>query len=287
MQLALGTVQFGLAYGVANAAGKVSEDHARAILAHAWQSGIRRLDTAAAYGDIEERLADLCDGHDFEIVSKIPSISSDLSDAAATALALKSVETSKARLGERLCGILFHDASNLAGARGSALWNAVSALATELGLKLGSSGYAPSNIEQVRMLPHFAMTQLPGNVLDQRVLAHPQLLAETETTIRSALLQGLLLLDDDQVAARVPAALGAVQQWRAFCEQHGLPLLQAAFSVVKGFKDAAFCVIGVDSVEQLSANVDAWAKAHPISASTLATSAPAIIDPRLWPALNG
>lgn len=54
MQLALGTVQFGLRYGVAGRDTAVPVDEARAILARAASLGIRWLDTAAAYGDIAQ-----------------------------------------------------------------------------------------------------------------------------------------------------------------------------------------------------------------------------------------
>ena len=56
MQLALGTVQFGLAYGAVGSGSQVDGATATAILDAAWHQGVRTLDTAAAYGDIEERL---------------------------------------------------------------------------------------------------------------------------------------------------------------------------------------------------------------------------------------
>jgi aryl-alcohol dehydrogenase-like predicted oxidoreductase len=59
MKLALGTVQFGLAYGVANTQGQVSLPVAAEILRAAQQAGIDTLDTAIAYGNSEDCLGQI------------------------------------------------------------------------------------------------------------------------------------------------------------------------------------------------------------------------------------
>ena len=48
-KLVLGTVQFGLQYGV-NSAGRPSEEAVKGILAEAAKGGIVTLDTSSAYG---------------------------------------------------------------------------------------------------------------------------------------------------------------------------------------------------------------------------------------------
>ena len=53
-KLILGTVQLGLNYGVNNSAGKPSLETAFDILNLAYESGIRTIDTAEAYGDSQE-----------------------------------------------------------------------------------------------------------------------------------------------------------------------------------------------------------------------------------------
>ena len=53
MKLALGTVQFGLPYGIANQSGQASREDAAAIIANARLGGIDTLDTAIAYGESE------------------------------------------------------------------------------------------------------------------------------------------------------------------------------------------------------------------------------------------
>ena len=55
-KMMLGTVQFGLNYGIANTAGKPSYETARDIIKAAYENGVNCLDTAAGYGDSEEVL---------------------------------------------------------------------------------------------------------------------------------------------------------------------------------------------------------------------------------------
>ena len=72
MKLALGTVQFGLDYGVANTAGMISDKDANNILKLANEQGVDTLDTAIGYGCSEERLGSLgVDG--LKVVSKLPT----------------------------------------------------------------------------------------------------------------------------------------------------------------------------------------------------------------------
>ena len=55
-RLGLGTVQFGLAYGIANQVGQVSGVGAAEILGLAWAAGVNTLDTAIGYGNSESIL---------------------------------------------------------------------------------------------------------------------------------------------------------------------------------------------------------------------------------------
>ena len=50
-KLALGTVQFGLKYGIANQTGQVKPEDAKKILQLAKDANIDLVDTAMAYGD--------------------------------------------------------------------------------------------------------------------------------------------------------------------------------------------------------------------------------------------
>ena len=76
-ELCLGTVQFGLDYGISNQAGIVPRDEVKRILQVALNSNIKFLDTAQAYGNAELCLGGESLSKNFKINSKLnPALSS-------------------------------------------------------------------------------------------------------------------------------------------------------------------------------------------------------------------
>lgn len=273
--LALGTVQFGLAYGIAGD-DMVPEDEARAILARAFDLGIRRLDTAPAYGGIEARLAGLIGDLPFSIVSKI----APTGESGAREHVRASVMRSRAQLDQRLDGLLFHSAGDLLGDFGAVLWSEASE-ALGGSAALGVSCYSTDELVAISERFAISMAQVPGNAFDQ-ALGTYEGVQRVEITLRSAFLQGLLLLPLEGAASRVPAARPALEAWHRFCAAASLPPLVAALSIVKGFEQVDYCVVGVQSVAQLEEIAAAWAEARPLTAGELDTDNRDIIDPRRW-----
>lgn len=283
MQLALGTVQFGLAYGIAGSGQAVPEAQVRRILAAAWDRGVKTLDTAAAYGDIEPRLADLCGRLPFQVVSKVPSIPDAMAPDEAASWAVAQAVQSRRRLGPLLTGLMCHRADDLLGERGQAVYSALQGWAVSEGIALGASCYGPETLLSIHEQHPLAIAQLPGNALDQRL---PQAINEglpgVDVHLRSAFLQGLLLMPQALGSARVPAAKAALQRWYGWCQAQAVSPLVGALSLVKSFKAVSTVVIGVETVEQFEDIATAWANATPALAPQLAVDAPSVIDPRAW-----
>lgn len=292
MELALGTVQFGLAYGAVGCGQIVAPQTAQTILDAAWQQGLRWLDTDAAYGDIESRLAGLCGPHAFRIVSKIAPLGS-LPTAERVPAVRHSVQRSIERLGDRLEALLFHSAADLLAPEGEQLWAAAQAAARQARaadggpLRVGVSCYAPGELLQLRQRLDIRIAQLPANALDQRLLSTlgdrtGEALQGVELHVRSAFLQGLLL-SPGRGALRVPAAAVALGRWQARCDQAGLPPTVAALGVVKALPAVQACVVGVETLAQWQEIASAWQAARPLHWPELAGDDPAVFDPRVWP----
>ncbi len=292
MQLALGTVQFGLAYGAVGSGQAVAPATARAILDAAWHHGLRWLDTAATYGDIEARLAGLCGAHRFRIVSKIVPLGA-LPAADRVQAVQHSVQRSIDRLGVRLEALLFHSAADLLAPDGEQLWAAAQTAAQQATaadgrpLRLGVSCYAPDELLQLRQRLDIRIAQLPANALDQRLLdaltdVAGAPLQGVELHVRSAFLQGLLL-SPGRGALRVPAAAPALARWQARCDQAGLPPAVAALGVVKALPTVQACVVGVETLAQWQEIAIAWQAARPLHWPELTANDPAVFDPRGWP----
>ena len=74
-KLILGTVQFGLDYGVNNSTGKPSKENIISILDSAYNSGIQLLDTAEAYGDSQNKIGEYHNNstNKFNVITKFSS----------------------------------------------------------------------------------------------------------------------------------------------------------------------------------------------------------------------
>lgn len=283
MKLAIGTAQFGQPYGVAGRTTVLADSVIKAILAAAHRAGIRTLDTAAAYGDIEGRLTSLCADNDFEVISKIPALPEELDAGAAIDFALAACDRSHQRLGPRLKGIMFHRSDDLSAPRGELLWAAVNDWARNKGIAVGASFYGPADCSAVSRERGLGLAQVPGNALDQRWRRAAECASPTcEFHLRSVFLQGLLLLSPDQVSKRLPVAATASVAWWRWCDDRGMRPLSAALAIAKGFPSVAKIVVGVDSEQHLDEILGAWHEVAPIDAPELAVTQEAIIDPRSW-----
>ena len=282
IELALGTAQFGLSYGIANANKLIRSQDVKQILTRAWELGIRVIDTAPVYGDIEARLFDETMSQDgFSVVSKIPAISQKLSKEAVEDHVSESIYKSQSRLRARLQAILFHRGLDLLDKQGEVAWESANRAIEGTGIKLGVSCYSPNELNRIGARFPITIAQLPGNALDQRLVSMKNS-SNIELHLRSVFLQGALLLAPQEVSVKLPQAMKEMAIWRAWCDVHGLTPLQASLSIAKGFSNVRYCVVGVDGVHQLEAIAEAWSYAVPLNAPTLATDKLEVIDPRYW-----
>lgn len=168
-RLALGTVQFGLSYGVANQSGLVAHEEVCRIIAAAADAGMRTLDTAIAYGTSESVLGN-CGVTGWEIVTKLPAIPESCDDV--QSWSLKQIDESLTRLKvDSVHGVLLHRPDQLFGVHGSALLRALQLMQTRgYTKKIGVSIYAPSELNDLIDLGVFELVQAPLNILDRRLV---------------------------------------------------------------------------------------------------------------------
>ncbi|MDP2030677.1 MAG: aldo/keto reductase [Thiobacillus sp.] len=253
-RLALGTVQFGLEYGIANESGRVNQGEAGKILTEAAGRGMNLLDTAIGYGDSERVLGQVGVAN-WQIVSKLPSLPSECADVAGWVD--EQVEGSLARLGvDRLYAVLLHRPDQLFDARGQQLLEALEHLKAQGRTeKIGVSIYAPDELVRLFDGMHFDLVQAPLNILDRRLVnsgwAQRLKRQGVELHARSVFLQGLLLLS----ASRRPVKFGRWHhiwtEWDRWLAEAGLTPLQACLRYALSVEEVDKVVVGVDSVAQL------------------------------------
>jgi aryl-alcohol dehydrogenase-like predicted oxidoreductase len=283
--LAVGTAQFGLPYGLGSTGAPVHGDEARRILEIASAAGVTLLDTAPAYGDIEQRLAGLCAGLPFSVVSKVPSCVDASSASEMRSRVQACVARSFERLGGRLTVMLFHRAEDLLGPLGDEAWRAAADI-LPAGVRLGVSVYSPWEAAEVRRRHPVSVVQLPGSAFDQRLarMVDPGPLEGVELHLRSVFLQGLMLMDPAVADGRVPGSRDAVARWSAWCVGRGLEPTYAALAVARGLPGVGACIVGLDSAAQARQIVEAWSVAGVVVAPELAVDDLGLVDPRLWDA---
>ena len=285
MKLALGTVQFGLEYGIANRSGRVSLADATSIVRRARASGIDTLDTAMAYGDAERRLGEIGVA-DWHVVSKLPAIPDPCDDV--MGWVLSALRDSMVRLQvTRLEGLLLHRPDQLLGSRGPLLYEALQQL-KHLGLveKIGVSIYDPAELDRLCGSFQLDLVQAPFNLLDRRLIEtgwmHRLAEQQTELHVRSVFLQGLLLMPSHRrpaTFARWSSLFSALDVWLL---QEGMTPPAACLRDATSFAGISRVVIGVDSVPQLVEALDAAEGPAPTLPDQLRTSDPDLLNPDRW-----
>lgn len=294
MKLALGTVQFGLPYGVTNTTGQVAEDEVVRILRRARELGVDVLDTAAAYGQSEAVLGRCGDAaRTFRLFTKTLPAGEVAVDADTIRRVVQGVRDSLRNLGvDRLDGLLVHHAGDLLSEGGQALYAALQELKTD-GLieRLGVSVYSAEEASTVTQRFAIDVMQLPLNVLDQSFVSSGELRRLTEQGVeihtRSAFLQGVLL------AEQLPMFLQDLGPgfacFQSICAQAGLSQLEGSLAFLRQQAAIDQVVVGVLSREQLDEIAVAWERSAgcpqlDFSACDMAPSAAA--TPSNWPALK-
>ncbi len=284
-RLALGTVQFGLPYGIANKAGQVSRAEAKAMLQLATTHGIDTLDTAIAYGDSEACLGDV-GTQDFKVVTKLPALPDTCSDV--KVWVAQQVNASLLRLGvKEVYGLLLHRSGQLLGSNGAALFQALEDLKSNgLVQKVGVSIYSPSELDTLTLHYHFDLVQAPFNLVDQRLYKSGwlQRLKDdgVEIHTRSAFLQGLLLMSLADVPSKFSPWVNLWQIWHSWLTAHDISALQASLAFPLSFPEIDRVVIGADSVSQLSQIISATKWPANISLPNLQCDDEGLINPVNW-----
>ncbi len=253
-RLALGTVQFGLSYGVANRTGQVNLNTASEILAHAAGAGIDTLDTAIAYGQSEERLGEIGVNR-WRIISKLPMVPKKCNDVSKWVQA--SIGDSLSRLKvDRLRGVLLHQPNQLLDCQGDAIFSALQDLKRSgITEKIGISIYDPQELDLIIPRYQFDIVQAPFNVLDQRLVTSgwlPRLKRMgAEVHVRSAFLQGLLLMEKSERPHRFSKWNSIWGNWHRWLADKQLSPLQACLRVALAPREIDRVVIGVDTLHHL------------------------------------
>lgn len=251
-KLALGTVQFGVDYGINNDTGKVSDTDS--VLHFAKEKGINTLDTAQAYGNSEEVIGKFIqqNGNAFNIISKlspknINSVSSSFKNT------LKELHS------QSLYGFMYHNFDTFKQKPES-----IELLKTfkEEGKikKIGFSLYFPYEAEY--LLDNNIecdIVQLPYNIFDRRFDAVFNRLKQkgVEIHIRSSFLQGLFFMKKDKLPDNFQKVAPKLDTLQKISESTQTSIAELCLQYIAKNSNIDKIVVGVDKLADLKENYSA------------------------------
>jgi aryl-alcohol dehydrogenase-like predicted oxidoreductase len=291
--ICLGTVQFGLPYGITNTGGQVAEPEVREILGKAASAGLTFLDSAQAYGNAEAVLGrTLPPSHGFKMISKLQPQSQPTFTADDCRIWDKAIERSLVSLGQpSLDALLLHSAGDLCKPGGEHLLKWLLSLRERsLVRRIGVSIYESCDLDGVS--PELLdLVQLPLSLYDQRLLSDGTVarLRDKGCAVhaRSLYLQGLLLSPTASWPTWAdPADLEHHSRLEQLAVDRGCSLLECALGFARDQDDLEAVVLGVCSRRELEQLLQAWHKPSPWDGSEWrqwSLDKPEMLDPRRWP----
>ncbi len=298
-KLMLGTVQFGLPYGVANRTGQPGFDEVKAIVAAALDGGVNSFDTAAAYGISEavlgRALHELGVADRVVVVTKVrpltPAERAD--DALATQAIEQSVAESRRRLRlDCLPVVLFHREADAAYLPALQQMKARGWL-RDAGVSCDNH---PGPAAECVAGGLASALQLPGNILDrrhQRSGVFRQAAARgVGVFIRSVYLQGLLAMPEEAIPPGLRKVVPVRRRLAGIAGEAGLTLPELALRYMLSQEGVTSVLTGVETVAQIRENLDLFSRG-PLAPDLLAAvedTVPdlpeSILTPTLWPSLT-
>ena len=274
-KIGLGTVQFGMSYGISNTSGKTQVEEVRKILRTAKNFGIKLLDSASGYGNAEEVLGEN-DLDSFDLVSKYlpPTPEANLFDQLHRSLENFQKSSIYAYLAHRPVNLLENPQQ----------WEELLSF-RELGKvkKIGFSLNDPGELDALLKAEMFPdLVQVPFNYFDRRFESHLKELKENTVEIhtRSTFLQGLFFMQPESLDDYFDEVRWEIKNVQSLQGSLAGSLLN--FVLEKPFVDKL--IMGVENCSQLEYNLENLKNAVPLPELQKKIS-DKILKPAQWPKL--
>ena len=250
MKLAIGTVQFGINYGINNKNGIPSDIDVAEIFDLSIKNNIKYLDTSISYGNSEERISKLANNK-FNIITKSNDVKNSEELSSSILTSLSSLKT------ESVYGFLFHNSDNLINNHD--LWSTLVKFKNEKKVnKIGYSIYDTNQIDYLLdkgFIPD--IVQLPYSLLDRKFEKYFMKLKKlgTEIHVRSVFLQGLYFMNNKKLPEKLLPLKKYLEIIDSVCKDLNISIGELALNFVNENKFIDKIIIGVDSSTQLNQNI--------------------------------
>jgi aryl-alcohol dehydrogenase-like predicted oxidoreductase len=292
-RLVLGTAQIGMPYGIANKIGQPAASDVKAIILTACEHGIKEFDTAQAYAKSEEILGKALNeigiSKNVKIITKLdPKLNHRSKEILSRALnqSLKRLKV------PRLFGLMLHKEEHLDlinQGLGDILSNFIEDGRVE---HIGISTYSPANALKALDTGGIDIVQVPANLLDHRFVRanvfDTAVRLRKQIYIRSAFLQGLIMLDEKSLPSKMHYAKPILDKLEGLSSLFNMEKNVMALTYLRNKYKQAKILFGAETPEQVRQNCICWSKRIPygfVSAvdEKLNVLDERITDPSRWP----
>lgn len=284
-KLILGTVQFGLRYGINNSSPKPTNIEVFEILHIAREAGISILDTADAYGNATELIGRLhhISEKSFNIITKFKEVNDEINF---TSWMLYTLEKLKV---QKLYACMYHSINDYLY-KPHLIKELIAFYNEGVIEKIGISIYTNEQFEKVINDPSVHLVQLPFNLLDNDNIRGSLIKKAKEEGktihVRSVFLQGLFFIN----LANLPTKLKPLGKYlnllNTLCKDLDITIQALALGYVCQNQLIDGVIIGVDNAAQLQSNLAVLSSNLPQSAieevNKIIVSAPELLNPVNW-----
>ena len=257
-KMCLGTVQFGMNYGVSNMGGQVGRNEVDKILEKSRVEGIKWLDTSSDYGGSEQCIGQFLSVHDyiFHIMTKSQNCTEDCGTLDDVRLSIRAdVDHSMRTLG-RVDVLYVRNLEGLFVKFGGAIARVIDEIKQEYGInKIGSSVYTREDVEKILEYYEPQVLQVPHSILDLRLKNDGTLFMlknrNVEVHVRSIFLQGLIFMDQEHRPAFFDPVAVRLDEITRRIRDVGITPLEAALHYVLTQEHIDRFLFGVTSLKEL------------------------------------
>lgn len=269
--MVLGTAQIGLKYGINNSIGKPTKTDSLQLMKSSLLAGVRYFDTARVYGDSESIIGQFCDKSNLKppVITKLTSKIIGCSRSEAQREVDNSLHESLKNLKrDQLDVVMVHSADQLQNGDLGIMDRLIHHKSQGKIERLGLSIQVPDELKFLEQYPDIDLIQIPYNIFDHRW--DTELLSQIsrdglEIHVRSLLLQGLLLSEDDDKWSQANVDKNLFNSTMHFLNEirarsNITSIAEISIRYVLGSDWASGVVVGMESHEQLVQNAEIFNK---------------------------
>ena len=284
-KIILGSANFDQVYGIKK--NFIKRKEIKKLLNIALKNKIKTIDTSPLYNK-SEKIIGLINSNRFGIISKIPQKPENIKKKNINKWIIKKVMNSLKNLKiEKFECLLLHDAKSLLSEYGNEIYKSMNNIKKNgLTKKIGISIYDFNILSKILKKFKIDLIQAPFNIFDQRLVKTGWLekikKRKIEIHVRSIFLQGILLLQYNQLPKKLKKFKKDWTKWENWLKKNKLKPLQACLSFVLKQNKLDGIVIGYNNNYQLKQILKLKKSKRNFTTSQLSIKNNQLVDPREW-----